>query len=91
MSCFTDRIVREPERKFITGISSAGAWRGERAGTFPSRIRLGENSVGWKLSDLMAWVESRKASSSAERRPVAIPGPGKRRGRPRKNTPVGEV
>lgn len=73
-----DRIVREPERREITATSAATAWRGEKAGTFPRRIRLGANSVGWRLSELMAWMESRQPATSVNAKPVA---PGGKRGR----------
>lgn len=81
----TDRIVREAERKKITGRSSTSWWRDENAGAAPRRVRLGENAVGWRLSELMAWVESRQV---AEHRQVAVPAPGKRRGRPSKTKGV---
>ncbi len=74
----TDRIVKERERREITATSAATAWRGEKAGTFPKRIRLGANSVGWRLSELMAWVESRQVSTPENAKPVA---PGAKRGR----------
>jgi prophage regulatory protein len=73
-----DRIVKEPERKQITSIGASSAWRGEKVGTFPKRIRLGEHSVGWKLSELMAWVESREVATPENTKPVA---PGAKRGR----------
>jgi len=81
-----DRIVREPERRQITCISPASAWRGEKAGTFPKRVRLGENSVGWKLSELLAWVDSREIATTVNTKPVA---PGAKRGRKRHQ--AGEV
>lgn len=74
----TDRIVRETERQQITGRSSSSWWRDEQAGIAPRRIRIGNNAVGWRLSELMQWVNSRPIATS---QPVAIPAPGKRRGR----------
>lgn len=53
-----DRIVREEERRHITGRSTASWWRDEQAGTAPKRLQIGPNAVGWKLSDLIGWVES---------------------------------
>ncbi|EGU0166501.1 AlpA family phage regulatory protein [Vibrio parahaemolyticus] len=55
-----DRIVREEERRNITSISRTQAWRLEKRGLFPKRVKLGgSHAVGWKLSEIMAWVESR--------------------------------
>lgn len=76
-----DRIVREPERRQITGRSPASWWRDERDNKAPRRIRIGDNAVGWRLSELLEWVESRQF---AEPRQVAVPAPGKQRGRKRK-------
>lgn len=55
----TDRIVREHERKAITGLSRSQAARLEREGLFPRRRKLGKNSVGWLLSELETWISSR--------------------------------
>lgn len=60
-----DRIVREAERREITGISAMTAWRLERQGRFPRRRKLYDTGrkadpVGWRLSELMAWIESRE-------------------------------
>ncbi|MEI6858657.1 MAG: AlpA family phage regulatory protein [Shewanella sp.] len=57
-----DRIIREAERKSITSISRCTAWRLERKGLFPKRRQLypQSNLVGWLLSDLNEWVDSRQ-------------------------------
>lgn len=55
-----DRIVREEERRSITSISRTQAWRLEKRGLFPKRVKLGSShAVGWRLSEIIAWVESR--------------------------------
>ena len=54
-----DRIIREAERKFITSISRAQAYQLEKQGRFPKRIHLGSRSVGWRLSDIMTWMNDR--------------------------------
>lgn len=61
-----DRIVREPERARITGRSKA-SWRRDEIThhknglRFPKRVEIGPRAVGWKLSELQRWLESRKA------------------------------
>jgi prophage regulatory protein len=60
-----DRIVREPERRAITGVCRSTAWVMEKAGTFPKRVALGGGRVGWRLSELQAWVESRRPVEGA--------------------------
>jgi prophage regulatory protein len=54
-----DRIVRERERREITGISRTTAFVLERKGLFPQRVVVTGNRVGWRLSELEAWVQSR--------------------------------
>ncbi len=57
-----DRIVREEERRALTSVSRTQAWRLEKRGLFPKRVKLcGSHSVGWRLSELMDWIESRGA------------------------------
>lgn len=73
-----DRIVRPAEAVVITGRSLASIWRDEKAGKFPPRIRIGENAVGYKLTSLLAWMDSREIVSSDNVKAVA---PGSKRGR----------
>jgi prophage regulatory protein len=80
-----DRIVRERECKRLTGLSRTTRWRKEKQGEFPLRRQLGDNSVGWVLSELLEWLNSRVPTTPP---PPTIPPasqPAKRgRGRPRK-------
>lgn len=54
-----DEIIREPERRRITGLSRVSWWRRERAGDAPARVHLGPRSVGWRRSELEAWIAAR--------------------------------
>ncbi len=54
-----DPIIKEPLRKFITAVSRSHAFQLERQSLFPKHINLGDNSIGWKLSEILAWVHSR--------------------------------
>ena len=55
-----DRIIRAKEVVEMTGLSRTTIWRMERYKSFPARVSLGKNSVGWKLSDIQKWVEFRR-------------------------------
>lgn len=55
----TDRIVREAECKLISGLCRTSRFEKEKKGLFPKRIQISERAIGWRLSDLMAWVEER--------------------------------
>ena len=58
-----DRFVREAERRQITSLSRSQAWKLEKEGLFPPRIKLGSRSVVWKLSDLLKWVNTQSEQS----------------------------
>lgn len=75
-----DRIVRPTEAVIMTGRSLASIWRDERAGLFPQKLRIGTNAVGYRLSSLQAWMDSRQEVTKETVKKVA---PGARRGRKR--------
>lgn len=54
-----ERIIREAERLRITSISRCQAYQLEKRGLFPKRLRLGNRSVGWRLSEIMNWINDR--------------------------------
>lgn len=56
-----DRVMRKKEVLGIVGLSDVSVWRQEQVGTFPRRIRLGGNSVGWLKSEIDGWLEQRAA------------------------------
>ena len=55
----SDRFLREPEVKRITGLSRTTRWRLERRGEFPRRRILSRNAVGWLASQIKTWVAER--------------------------------
>ena len=59
------RILRLPAVMARTGYSAMTLWRKERDGTFPRRVKLGPNSVGWIESEIERWIESRIAERDA--------------------------
>ena len=59
-----DRIVLEPERRQITGLSRSHAWALERRGQFPARRQIAARKVGWLYSELIAWINSRQRGST---------------------------
>ncbi len=54
-------IVREHERRKITGLSRVTWWRLERDGRAPKRLQLGPNSVGWLRDEIGNWISQRAA------------------------------
>jgi len=53
-----ERIIRFPQVAIITGISRATVFRLERNGEFPRRVQVGKRGVGWKVSEITAWLEA---------------------------------
>ena len=41
----------------ITGMSKSTILRKVKAGTFPASVRLGENNVRWKKSEIEKWLQ----------------------------------
>ncbi len=60
-----DRIVRERERREITGVGRTTAYELEKRGLFPRRVDLVGGRVGWRASELEAWVKSRRPAGEA--------------------------
>lgn len=54
-----DRYVREDECRRLSGLSRVTRWRLEQKGKFPRRRQLSENAVGWLLSEVLKWCNSR--------------------------------
>ena len=54
-----DRFVGERERLEITGVPRQTWWREERAGRAPRRVQITANRVGWRLSELVRWMDER--------------------------------
>ena len=52
-----ERMVRERERQAITGLGRTQWWQLERRGLVPARLGLCCKCRGWRLSDLLYWME----------------------------------
>lgn len=53
-----DRVVRMQEVCHLTGLSSRTIQRKEANQTFPAKRQLSPHCIGWRLSDITAWLES---------------------------------
>ena len=54
------RILRRPAVIERTGLSDTTIWRLYRRGQFPRPIQLSANAVGWRESDVDAWLAERR-------------------------------
>lgn len=55
----SEKILRTKEVQGQTKLGRTTIWRLEREGRFPKRVQLSDRRVGWKASDVEAWVQSR--------------------------------
>lgn len=55
-----ERICDERETKALTGnLSRAQRYRMMKAGAFPARVQLSPGRGGWRLGDLLDWLQAR--------------------------------
>lgn len=54
-------ILRLPEVRQITGLSTSDIYRRIAAGTFPRQVKLGARSAGWIEGEVRGWVSARIA------------------------------
>jgi len=54
-----NRIIREKERRFLTGVPTATWWRLEKAGKAPKGFKIGVSAKGWLLADIQNWITSK--------------------------------
>lgn len=53
-------MIGSSEVKRLTGLSATTVWRLEKAGTFPPRVLLSSNRVGWVRQEIEEWLNSRQ-------------------------------
>lgn len=50
------KVLRLPEVCQVSGLSRATIYKKIAEGGFPPPLRLGARAVGWRLSDIDAWI-----------------------------------
>ena len=56
------RILSVRQSATLLGVSVSTFRRMRRQGTLPAPIRVGVRRIGWKVSDLLAAIEARRAA-----------------------------
>jgi prophage regulatory protein len=56
-----DRLIDKKELKKLIPYSHSTITRKEKAGSFPKRVILGPCRVAWPLSEVLQWIENKKA------------------------------
>lgn len=47
-------------RPLLGGVAASTIWRWVQAGNFPPPVRLGDNVIAWRTSEIAAWITSRQ-------------------------------
>ncbi len=67
MQQYESQIIRFPAlKKKLGNISRSTIDRWEASKSFPKRIRLGKNSVGWDLQRVETWIQERLQSEQED-------------------------
>lgn len=53
-------LIRWSTVRELTGLSRSTVDRLERAGSFPRRVILSANAIGWRRSEVLDWTQSRE-------------------------------
>ena len=59
-----EQIHRRPEVERLTGLSRSTIYAMIAARNFPRPVRLGKRAVGWRNSDIVAWLAERAPSAA---------------------------
>ncbi|WP_416222024.1 helix-turn-helix transcriptional regulator [Sphingomonas sanguinis] len=54
------QILRRPAVEKMVGLSRSSIYAAMDRDLFPRPIQLGPRAVGWRMSDLESWIESRE-------------------------------
>ena len=61
-----DRIINKRERSELTNISETTWWRMDKAGLVPRRVQLTPGRVGYRLSEILDWMNTRGTCNPQE-------------------------
>lgn len=61
-----NKICRLPEVLGLTGLCRSSLYKALKEKSFPEPVLLGKRAVGWRGSDLTAWIDSRQKRSTAK-------------------------
>ena len=57
----SQRVIRRPVVEHLTGLSRSSIYAMIANGEFPAQIKIGIRAVGWRQSEIEAWIESRSS------------------------------
>jgi prophage regulatory protein len=60
----TNEILRKPRVLAIIGMGNTWLYDAIAKGDFPAPVKLGARAVGWRRSDVEAWLASRTTKAA---------------------------
>ena len=60
----TECILRRPDVETRTGLSRSTIYDWMKRGEFPQPVALGARLVGWRESDIEAWLQAREVKAA---------------------------
>lgn len=64
----SERILKLPDVIAMTALSRSSLYAYAKEGRFPVPIPLGPKAVGWKLSEVVAWIDERTKSRNSKQK-----------------------
>ena len=55
----TMKLIRPNQLAEMLSVSTVTLWRMEKRGDLPPRIKISERAVGWRESDIEAWLNEK--------------------------------
>ena len=55
----TGKLISKKQVSEMTSLSATTIWRQIRAGKFPAGIKISDNRIAWRESDLTNWLKSK--------------------------------
>jgi prophage regulatory protein len=62
-----DRLMRIPEVLEVTGLSRATVYKLVAQGDFPKKVKISTRAVGFRASDIQAFVENCSANGGGDK------------------------
>ena len=59
-----ERILRRPDVEVRTGLSRSTIYAWMKDGAFPQPVALGVRLVGWRETDIEAWMAAREVKAA---------------------------
>lgn len=59
LSGVLDSVLTWQQLRTVIPLSRPQVWRLRQTGAFPAPIKLSQNRVGWRTSDVRAWLDAR--------------------------------